>query len=142
MIFLHPVCLFISLASALSYSIYLSKSRAVRFSLRYMLPLLLITAILNPVFNHEGVTIIAYLRSGNPLTLESIIYGVAASLMLITVITWFSCYNAVMTRISSSTSSANNTRTFIGTFYDAALCARFKAQLKVVSGAQKCVGTM
>ncbi len=141
MIFMHPVCLLISLACSLSYSIYLNGARAARFSLRYMLPLLLLTALINPMFNHEGVTILAYLRSGNPLTLESIIYGVAAAVMLVTVIFWFSCYNAVMTsdkfvylfgRVIPALSLVfSMTLRFV---------PRFKAQAKIVSSAQKCIG--
>lgn len=33
-----------------------------------MLPLLVITALINPAFSHQAVTILAYLPSGNPLT--------------------------------------------------------------------------
>ena len=62
-----------------------------------MLPLLLLTALINPAFNHEGQTILTYLSNGNPITLESIVYGVAAAAMLVAVICWFSCYNSVMT---------------------------------------------
>ena len=72
----HPVCLGISLVGALVYSIYLKGKKAVRFNLVYMLPLLVITALINPAFSHQGVTILAYLPSGNPLTLESILYGI------------------------------------------------------------------
>ena len=45
----------------------------------------------------EGATILAYLPSGNPLTLESIAYGFAAAAMLAAVVLWFSCWNTVMT---------------------------------------------
>ena len=44
-------------------------------SLRVALPVLLLAALVNPAFNHAGVTILIYLPSGNPLTLESILYG-------------------------------------------------------------------
>jgi energy-coupling factor transport system permease protein len=97
MFFLHPVCLALSLSGAFGYALYLDGGKAVRFALLYMLPLLLLTALLNPAFNHEGETILLYMRDGNPLTLESILYGAAAAFMLITVIFWFNCYNAVMT---------------------------------------------
>jgi energy-coupling factor transport system permease protein len=33
----------------------------------------------------------------NPLTLESIFYGLAAAVMLAAVVLWFGCYNEVMT---------------------------------------------
>ena len=79
MCFLNPVSLVISLFCAVLYHITLSGRRAVRFSLMFMLPVLLIAAIANPAFNHEGATILTYLPSGNPLTLESILYGAAAA---------------------------------------------------------------
>lgn len=97
MFFMHPLFLIASLSSSIAYSIYLRGRKAVHFSLLYMLPLMLLTALVNPVLNHEGATIVAYLPSGNPLTLESILYGIAAAAMLVSVITWFSCCSAVIT---------------------------------------------
>ena len=97
MLFMHPVFQGIALASSVIYSLMLKGMRALKFNLLYMLPLLLIAALINPAFNHAGVTILFYLKNGNPITLESILYGIAAAVMLVTVIIWFSCYNAVMT---------------------------------------------
>ena len=141
MFFMHPVSLIVSLACALAYAIYLNGRKAVQFSVRFMLPMMLIAAIVNPAFNHEGATILTYLPSGNPLTLESILYGIAAALMLASVIMWFSCYNAVMTsdkfvylfgRIIPALSLVlSMTLRFV---------PKFKAQLHVVSEAQRCVG--
>ncbi|MDO5332003.1 MAG: energy-coupling factor transporter transmembrane component T [Bacillota bacterium] len=97
MCFMHPVCLGITLISALWYSINLNGGKGVKFALTYMLPLFIIATIFNPMFNHEGATILSYLPSGNPLTLESIIYGLASASMLTAVVLWFSCYSEVMT---------------------------------------------
>lgn len=141
MFFLHPVSLLISLLSSLTYAVYLNGRKAVQFSLRFMLPMMLIAAITTPAFSHEGMTILVYLPSGNPLTLESILYGIAAAVMLASVITWFSCYNAVMTsdkfvylfgRVLPALSLVlSMTLRFV---------PKFKAQLQVVSEAQRCVG--
>lgn len=137
----HPACLGISLVCALAYSIYLKGKKAVRFNLVYMLPLLVITALINPAFSHQGVTILTYLPSGNPLTLESILYGIFAAFLLITVIAWFSCFNAVMTsdkfvylfgRIIPALSLVLS--------MSLRFVPRFTAQIKVISNAQKCVG--
>ena len=97
MFFMHPVSLGISLGSALAYAVYLRGRKAIRFSLVFMLPMMVMAALINPAFNHEGATLLTYLPSGNPLTLESILYGLAAAAMLAAVVTWFSCYTAVMT---------------------------------------------
>jgi len=141
MFFMHPVSLVISLVSALSYAVYLNGSKAVRFSLTALLPMMLMAAIINPIFNHEGMTILTYLPSGNPLTLESILYGIASALMLASVVTWFSCYTAVMTSdkfvylfgrvIPVLSLVLSMTLRFV---------PKFKAQFRVVSQAQACVG--
>ena len=91
MFFMHPLCLGISLLCAFCYFFYLKGKKAVGFSLKFMLPMFIATALINPAFNHQGGTILTYLRDGNPLTLESIAYGIAAASMFITVILWFAC---------------------------------------------------
>ena len=137
----HPVCLGFSLVGGIAYSIFLKGKKAVRFNLLYMLPLLIMTMLINPAFSHQGVTILTYLPSGNPLTLESILYGVYAAFLLITVIAWFSCFNAVMTSdkfvylfgriIPALSLILSMSLRFV---------PRFTAQIKVISNAQKCVG--
>ena len=141
MFFIHPAAQLVGLAAAVTYNIYLNGRKGVRFSLLYMLPIAILAALINPAFTHEGATILAYLPSGNPLTLESILFGVSAAVMLISVIFWFSCYNAVMTSdkfvylfgrvIPALSLVLSMTLRFI---------PRFKAQLKTVSEAQRCVG--
>ena len=141
MIFMHPLALTISLAGAFTYSVVLSGKKALKFNIKYCIPMMLITALVNPAFNHEGMTILTYLRNGNPLTLESVIYGIAAAAMIVTVIIWFSCYNAVMTSdkfvylfgriIPSLSLILSMVLRFV---------PRFKEQIRVISNAQKCVG--
>lgn len=141
MCFMHPVCLGISFISSLVYSIYLRGKKAVRFLLVFMLPMMLLAVVVNPAFNHEGATILTYLPSGNPLTLESITYGIAAAMMLASVVIWFTCYNEVMTsdkfvylfgRVTPALSLVlSMTLRFV---------PKFNAQIEVVSEAQRCVG--
>ena len=69
--FMHPASLVISLFCAFTYSVMLKGKKSVKTNLIYMIPTLLFSALINPAFNHEGITIIKYLPSGNPLTLES-----------------------------------------------------------------------
>ena len=141
MVFMHPVCLCISLICGFTYSVMLKGKKAIKTNLIYMLPMLAIMALINPAFNHEGVTIIEYLPSGNPLTLESIVYGLSAAAMIVSVICWFSCYNEIMTSdkfiylfgkiIPSLSLILSMTLRFV---------PKFSAQLKVVTGAQRCMG--
>lgn len=140
MFFMHPVFLGISLGCGVIYSIYLKGKKAVKFNLFAMLPLLVLTALVNPAFNHEGVTILLYVND-NPLTLESIVYGIAAAAMLISVLIWFSCYHEIMTsdkfiylfgRIIPALSLViSMALRFV---------PRLKAQIKVISDAQRGIG--
>ena len=140
-VFMHPVSLAVSLLSGFTYSVMQKGKKAVKTNLLYMIPTLLFAALINPAFNHEGVTIIAYLPSGNPLTLESVVYGVAAAVMIVSVICWFSCYTEVMTSdkfiylfgrvIPSLSLILSMTLRFV---------PRFSAQLKTVANAQRCMG--
>ncbi|MBE7036202.1 MAG: energy-coupling factor transporter transmembrane protein EcfT [Ruminococcaceae bacterium] len=139
--FMHPVCLGISLASGFVYSVMLKGKKAVKTNLLYMLPMLVVMALINPAFNHEGVTVIAYLPSGNPLTAESISYGFCAAAMIAGVICHFSCYNEVMTSdkfiylfgkiIPAMSLIISMTLRFV---------PKFASQLKVVTNAQRCMG--
>ncbi len=96
MFFLHPVCLVLSFSSAFFYSLFLNGKKALFFNLAYMLPLMLVTALLNPVFNHAGGTILFYFANGKPVTAEAAFFGLAAGTMLGAVLVWFSCYNRVL----------------------------------------------
>lgn len=141
MFFMHPICLIISLLSAFVYSLMLKGMSAVKINLIGLLPLMIVTAIINPTFNHEGMTILGYLPSGNPFTLESAVYGCAAACMLACVICWFFCYNEVMTSdkfiylfgkvIPSLSLVLSMTLRFV---------PKFSEQLKKVINARKCLG--
>ena len=140
MIFVHPICLVTSLLCSVMYSIILNGKKTLKF-IAMLLPLMLISALINPAFNHEGVTVIAYLPSGNPLTLESILYGIVAASMVATVSCWFSCFNKIMTSdkfiylfgriIPSLSLILSMTFRFV---------PKFKEQVQEVSNAQKSMG--
>lgn len=93
----HPIMQAISLLCAFCYSVQIEGKKAVLFSLKYSLPLCLLTALINPAFNHAGATILCDLPSGNPLTAESILYGLSAGLMLAAMLLWFQNFNRVIT---------------------------------------------
>lgn len=141
MILMHPVCLAVSLGCAFAYAVRLKGGRAVRFALLYLLPLMLATALLNPAFSHAGATTLTYLPDGNPLTLESVVYGLAAAAMFASVMCWFGCYTESMTsdkfvylfgRVSPALSLVVS--------MTLRAVPRFRAQLRAVSNARKCMG--
>lgn len=90
---LHPVLLLISLLFGLWHMLLLGQSK----KLLGILPIAILGALLNPLVNHEGMTILAYFPSGNPLTAESIWYGISAGLMLAGVLCHCVCLSCVIT---------------------------------------------
>ena len=59
-----------------------------------MLPACLLMMVINPLFSHEGATMLFYQKDGNPVTLESILYGVGSGIMLACVVSWFSVFHS------------------------------------------------
>lgn len=93
----QPVCLLLGLFTATIYGSYLCGKRVLRFSLTGLLPIAIMIILINPLVNHQGITILSYFPSGNPFTLESIIYGVVAAVTIAAAIQWFLCWNQIMT---------------------------------------------
>lgn len=141
MTLMHPVCLGISLAGAAALRVRLGGVRALRRGGAAALFSMLFAAAANPAFSHEGVSVLCYLPSGNPLTLESICYGLASGAMLGAVLLWFVSVSEVMTsdkivylfgRVAPALSLVlSMSLRFI---------PRFRAQAAAVAEAQKCIG--
>lgn len=97
MVLNHPLAQGISLICACIYAVQTEGKKAVGFCLKWCLPMVAVTALFNPAFSHEGTTILLYFPTGNPLTLESILYGLSAGVMLATIMLWFLNFNRVIT---------------------------------------------
>ena len=126
----HPVFLGISYAGAFVYGGLLNGWRkTLKQGLLLTLPGLLIIALLNPMFNHYGVTMLYYIESsGNWITLEALVYGLVLGAVMFIVIQWFSCYNTVMTSDKFIYLFAiDNTGTFTGIVYGTSICPAFSA---------------
>ena len=93
----QPVYLLISMVSGCAYLLYLQGKKGMLRQVGYLLPLLVMMALMNPMFNHEGVTILWYLPNDNPITLEAICFGLASAVMMGASIVWFNCCNTVFT---------------------------------------------
>ena len=136
---MHPICLITSFVCAFLYSVILGGKKVLMTNVVYLLPMIIIASIVNPLFNHKGATILAYFPNGNPLTMESIVYGVVAAVLI--VISWVFSYNKIMTsdkfiyifgRIIPSLSLVlSMTLRFVPVFLE---------HLKDVKNAQKCIG--
>ena len=97
MFLLHPVFIVISFVTGFLYLCTFGGVRTALKSVRFPFVIAVIAAVLNPVFNHRGMTILFYNRIGNPITKESILFGIFMGVMLMAVMVWFMCYNRVMT---------------------------------------------
>ena len=137
----HPLAQGIPLVCAAAYAVQAEGKRAVLFTLKWCLPIMLLTAFMNPAFNHEGKTILLYFPTGNPLTLESILYGLSSGAMIATVMLWFLSFNRVITSdkfiylfgriIPAMSLILSMTLRFV---------PKFKAQMDLVIDAQKSIG--
>ena len=137
----HPLAQGISLVCAIVYAVQTDGLKAVGFCLKWCLPIMLLTAFINPAFSHEGRTILLYLPTGNPLTLESILYGISSGVLIATVMLWFLNFNRVITSdkfiylfgrvIPALSLVLSMTLRFI---------PKFKTQMDAVIDAQKSIG--
>ena len=93
----QPVYLLISMISGCAYLLYLQGKKGFYRQVGYLVPILVMMAVMNPMFNHEGVTVLWYLPNDNPITLEAICFGLASAVMMGASIVWFNCCNTVFT---------------------------------------------
>lgn len=138
---MHPVIIVVSLFMSVITCMMLKGAVKTGKSLTALLLMALMIIIVNPLFNHQGATILHVYKNGNALTLEAVIYGVFMAMMLMSVIMWFQCYNEIMTldkfiwlfgRVSPHFSlMLSMTFRFI---------PRFTHQFGQVREAQKCIG--
>lgn len=91
----HPAYLMAGALCAAGYYLLLSGRKGWKMILG-LLPLFLILTAINPLFNTYGATVL-FLLFGRPYTLEALLYGAAIAGMLVVMLLWFGCYNAVMT---------------------------------------------
>lgn len=91
----EPLFSLLALPGAVMY-FALVKGRISFKSTGFYILMFVLIAITNPLFSHKGVTVLFFLNN-NPVTLESVLYGVNTALMLVAVVCWFGCFNLVMT---------------------------------------------
>lgn len=141
MFVMHPAFLIISLIAGFTYSIILKGRKALKFNACFILPMALVSILINILFNHNGQTVAAYLPWNAPVTYESIIAGFATAAMIAVVICWFSCYNVIMTNdkfiyiFGKRMPSLSLILSMVFRFVPG-----FKAQFKKTVTAQRCIG--
>ena len=89
----HPMYLLAGLLCAGMY--YALTVRSWKMPLA-MVPMALVVALINPIINTRGDTVLFSLL-GRPYTLEALCYGGALAVMLLVTLLWFGCYSQVLT---------------------------------------------
>ena len=92
----HPILLSISFVCSIWFCGMLIGAKKLLVRLAYTVPVILIIAITNPIFSHNGETELFFFN-GNAVTLEAILYGLDIAVMIVSVFYWFQCYHEVMT---------------------------------------------
>lgn len=93
--FLHPFFLLISLLTGMLYCILLKGRTAIKQIAVLIIPMMLLISIVNPLINHQGITVLFYMWN-NPITLESVFYGITTAIMTGSVLTWSICLQKVL----------------------------------------------
>lgn len=92
---MNPIILALSLIGALLLYFLRNGTKNRRTHL-FTLGLFLIMALINPLVSHNGVTVL-FVMNDNPVTLEALIYGIVASVMIVSVLYWFRTFSQIMT---------------------------------------------
>ena len=136
----HPLFLAVGASAALIYALMLGGKGALKFVLCFVVPVILLFAIVNPIANPLGETVL-FDTPRSHVTLEAVIYGVLSGTMLGSILLWFSCYNKIMTSdkfiylfgkiIPSLSLIFSMVMRFV---------PNFKQRIDKISESQKCIG--
>ncbi len=61
----------------------------------FSLCLFTVMALINPLVSHNGATVL-FVMNNNPVTLEALLYGMSASMMIVAVLYWFRSFSQIM----------------------------------------------
>lgn len=92
---MNPIMLICSLMGALSLFFVRNGTKNMRSHLLFF-ALFALVALLNPLFQHNGVTVL-FVLNDNPITWEALFYGITAGLMTVSVLYWFRLLSNMMT---------------------------------------------
>lgn len=92
---MHPALLLLSFMGALLYFLALGEGQKLKSHL-FPLCLVLGMGLLNPLFYHNGQTVL-FVLNHNPVTLEALLYGLVSGFMGAGVLYWFRCFSKIMT---------------------------------------------
>ena len=77
------------------YSVLIRGRKIIRLNLIFTLWSLILMAVINVFFSHDGVTVFFYIND-NAITLEAMLFGFSSAVMLVSLIIWFTSFNTIM----------------------------------------------
>lgn len=92
---MHPALVVISFVGGLAYAVCVHGTCAALSSLRWQLPVVLVVALVNPLFVHMGSTEL-FSFFGRPVFLESLLYGCTMALLFLASVQWFTAGSAML----------------------------------------------
>ncbi len=92
---MDPAVIALSLVGACALFVTLDKKHSSKLHLSFFL-LFLIMSLINPVWYHNGVTVL-FVVNDSPITLEALMYGVCASAMIVSVLYRLRTFTMIMT---------------------------------------------
>ena len=92
----NPILLLLCFFGAFFHSLLTGGRKNTRAYLFYLL-LFLLLALINPVFSHNGKTVLFVLNDA-PITLEAIVYGAVSAGVIVTVLLLFRSFTEIMSR--------------------------------------------
>ncbi|WP_102347528.1 energy-coupling factor transporter transmembrane component T [Bacillus sp. Marseille-P3661] len=95
MIFLHPYFLLSALTAVILLNIFHDRARKLQKGLFFFLFLSFVILVINPLFSHRGATILFYFLD-QPITLESIMYGLMMMLSILVLLIAFISFNFII----------------------------------------------
>ena len=91
---INPITAGIGLGTGMLFWLMLEENARARSAAFYLL-LPVVSGIINPVFNHNGVTVLFFLN-GNPVTREAALNGAALGLVISAALLWARCFTLLM----------------------------------------------
>lgn len=96
MIFNHPIYLYTLFIISILLNWSLDGGKVLNKGIKGYLFIAVVITVLNPLFSRRGATILFYIMD-QPVTLESIVYGVQLAISLLTILFLFTAYHLVIT---------------------------------------------
>lgn len=139
MCLIHPAFIICSMTLSLVYY-WIVKKHILKY-LGMVFTLFAGMAVINPLFNTQGVRVLFTFWNGRPYTLEALCYGMAMGSIFVTVLTWFATYNEIMTsdKFLYCFGRFSPAITLVITMV-LRLVPEFQKKIKQIGGARRCIG--